>query len=525
MHSRRNRQNDIFGGRGRRGPGYRVRRARFVRRMLAVLAIPLGVVVLIAGFTTFKGILEPDANALTILGIGGEPVTGAVVTAENGRQATSVEGGTAFLVFDTPAMLDVTADGYKPATFAVDAVPVDSPLNLQLEPRVLNGRVTDHVDNGVVGAEVIAGDKRTISGEFGNFEIVGAAPGEVLVSKSSWDDVSFIWDGDEGRIDVSIEPFIVRGLRVYGYEAHDDAFFDRLLGIADTTAINTLVFDTKNEYGEILYLSRDQDAFESEAILNKYDVEKRLQQAKDHGLYTITRIVTFQDHFMALYKPEHAIMDSATGQPWQNWGRIEWLDPTDLDAWEYPINLGLEACRLGFDEIQFDYVRFPTDGDTSTTVYDDPTAVESAASRVEAISSFLAEARRRINAAGCAVSADLFAIVMSVEDDQGIGQRVEELSSAVDVISPMIYPSHYSNGWLGLDDPNDHPAEVVEEALSSGVSRADGGALVRPWLQAFSWTADQVRESVMTAEQYTAGWMLWNSQSIYEPDYVPAGLE
>ena len=196
------------------------------------------------------------------------------------------------------------------------------------------------------------------------------------------------------------------------------------------------------------------------------------------------------------------------------------MDATDPESWTYPIELALEACEIGFDEIQFDYVRFPTDGDLSTTVFDDPN-VTSEEGRVEAIAGFLSEARRQINEAGCAVSADIFSIVLSVPNDQGLGQKIEELSWAVDALSPMLYPSHYSRGWLGFDNPNDHPYEVVHEALSRGATRSEGGALMRPWLQAFAWTPEQVQESIMTAEDLGMGWLLWNATSSYSIDWIP----
>jgi hypothetical protein len=517
---RRRRHNKDLFSTGRRGPGWRVRRARFMRGLLTILAIPVVVIALIAGFSALKGMIEPDAHHLTILGYEGEPLPGAIVSAPNGQQTTSVEGGNAFLAFDVPAMIEVTAPGYQPAMYDVKAIPPDSALAFQMEPLVLQGRVTDALGNGVVGALVAVGDKTAKTVEFGSFEIVAAAPGEVTISKSSWEGVSFTWEGEQGRVDVEMEPFIVRGLRVYGYTAENDETFDELLRIADETPINALVFDTKAEGGEILYLSQNEDGFLSEAILNIYDVERRLQQAKDHGLYTITRIVTFQDYFMAQYKPDAAITNSETGEYWTNWKGLGWMDATDPNAWDYPIELGIEACRLGFDEIQYDYVRFPTDGDLSTTVYDDPDVTTQEA-RVDAIAGFLTEARRRINDEGCAVSADIFSIVLSVPNDQGLGQKVEEMSWAVDALSPMLYPSHYSSGWMGFDDPNGHPYEVVNEALVSGANRLEGGAIMRPWLQAFSWTPEQVRESIMAAEELGMGWLLWNATSSYSIDMIP----
>jgi hypothetical protein len=311
---------------------------------------------------------------------------------------------------------------------------------------------------------------------------------------------------------------MVKGLRVFYDTAGDEAAFAEILRIAETTAVNALIFDTKEEKGWVLYDTAVPFARESGAIEVRYDVRKVLAQAKERDLYTITRIVVFQDPYASVLNPDAAIRDAETGEVWVTVQGFGWMDPTNRDSWQYPIDLAIEACQLGFDEIQFDYARFPSDGDISTARYsiDSPNAD----TRVETIAAFLSEARDQIHEEGCAVSADIFAIVLSVFDDQGIGQRVEELSGAVDAISPMIYPSHYGRGWLNLDNPNDHPAEVVSQALQAGMPRLEGGALMRPWLQAFSWDASQVLESILTAEESTNGWMLWNSIS----DFIAAGI-
>jgi hypothetical protein len=512
---------EVFNGRGRHGAGYRVRRARFFANILKVLMVPVVIAALILGIRGLLNIIQPEANRLTVLGYDGEPLIGATISAANGGSTTSVEGGFAFLTFDTPSSLRVEAPGYNTATYTVEALPPDGALALQMEPLVLQGRVVDRHGNGVVNASVKLGEKETMTAEFGSFEIVAGIPGVVEVKKPTWESTSFEWDGTPGRRDQRMEPFIVKGLRIFGYDTTDEEYLE-LLRIADETVINAFAFDTKNEFGEVMYLSEDYEAFPMEAIINKYDVHERLAMAKEHGLYTITRVVTFQDEFAAKNYPERAILNSETGEPWRNHQGIGWMDPTDPESWEYPIRMGIEACRFGFDEVQFDYVRFPTDGDTSKAVYDDPEAAHSAEGRVATIAAFLTEARNRVNAEGCAVSADIFSIVLSVPNDQGIGQKVEELSWAVDALSPMIYPSHYGSGWLNYDVPNNFPEEVVGEALGSSVGRLEGGAHMRPWLQAFGWSTDQVRESIATADSYGMGWLLWNSQSEYDQDWIPA---
>jgi len=512
---------EIFSGRGRHGAGYRLRRARFIKNLFKVVLVPAVIVGLIMGVRVLAGMIQPEANHLAILGYDGTPLTGAIISADNGHQTTSVEGGSAFIVFDTPTSLRVEATGYNTATYTVEALPNEGPLQLQMEPLILQGRVTDQHGNGVVKATVAIGDHEVITAEFGSFEVIAAAPGEVTITKPTWENTSFEWDGSVGRFDVKMGPFIIKGIRIFGYDTTNPEYRE-LLRLADETVLNAFAFDTKNEFGEVMYLSEDYEAFPMEAIINKYDVHERLALAKEHGLYTITRIVTFQDEFAARNFPERAILNSATGEPWRNWQGIGWMDPTDHESWDYPIRMGIEACRFGFDEIQFDYVRFPTDGDTSVAVYDDPVAAATQEGRVATVSAFLSEARDRINAEGCAVSADIFSIVLSVGNDQGIGQKIEELSWSVDAISPMIYPSHYANGWLNLDNPNNYPKEVIGEALGSSVARLEGGAHMRPWLQAFGWSAAQIREAIAVADSYGMGWLLWNSQSDFEQDWIPA---
>jgi hypothetical protein len=253
-------------------------------------------------------------------------------------------------------------------------------------------------------------------------------------------------------------------------------------------------------------------------MLIVYNAERVLSQAKELGLYTITRIVTFQDAPRARNFPETAIRD-LNGDIWVDAAGQAWVDPTNPASWEYPIALGVEACQLGFDEIQYDYVRFPSDGDIESIAWSQPVDEEL---RVATVAGFLAKAAEEIHKVGCVVSADIFGIIMSTTDDQGIGQRVTDLSSAADAISPMIYPSHYGPGWRNLERPNDHPGIVVSDALATGLPKATGGALIRPWLQAFAHSPEQVRESIDAAEAMGVGWMLWSQESQFVPAMLPS---
>lgn len=123
------------------------------------------------------------------------------------------------------------------------------------------------------------------------------------------------------------------------------------------------------------------------------------------------------------------------------------------------------------------------------------------------------------------MSADIFGIVVSVRNDQGLGQRPEELSPHLEAVSPMVYPSHYSDGWLGYPDPNTRPYEVTARALDDALPRVTGGAVLRPWLQAFSWSPSQIREAIRAAEERGVGWMLWNVGSSFDPAAIPTDEE
>ena len=177
---------------------------------------------------------------------------------------------------------------------------------------------------------------------------------------------------------------------------------------------------------------------------------------------------------------------------------------------------------MGVDEVQFDYVRFPT-GDKSVMRFDGPS---DAAGRQAAITSFLADARARLAPAGCATAADIFGFITNKAHEGGIGQQLEDLAQTIDVISPMIYPSHYSAGWYGFAVPNDHPGPVVHNASLDALHRmADSAAILRPWLQDFWYTADQVETQIVTVDALGLGWMLWNAASEFTVAGIPSDHE
>ena len=228
--------------------------------------------------------------------------------------------------------------------------------------------------------------------------------------------------------------------------------------LAKNSAVNALVVDTKDERGRVYHDTSVDLAHDIGAVNAEYDLDQVLADMEALGLYKITRIVTFQDPFLAQSDLSLAAVNVTTGRAWETRNGRAWLDPTDPDSWEYPLALADEACRRGFDEIQFDYVRFPSDGPISKLRFDDfdfeeyysPAAQQK---RVDTITAFLQEAHDRLNPLQCAVAADIFAIVLESRTDEGIGQMPGPLSNTIDVLSPMIYSYAYNDGWKASVTP------------------------------------------------------------------------
>jgi hypothetical protein len=368
----------------------------------------------------------------------------------------------------------------------------------------LGGAVTTN-DGLPLAANVTVGGVAVATDEFGAFALAAMPAGTVTVTRPGWMTVEIAWDGGPAPLEVVLEPRIARAIRATGFAAGDDDAFAALLDLAAGSTVNALVFDTKDESSKVLYETTVEEAHAIEAVDPLYDPVQRIAQAHEAGLYAITRIVTFEDRIRTAARPDAKLAGY-------------WIDMTNPDNWEYPLDLAVEACDLGFDEIQFDYVRWPAGRTAGVAAARMPMTADD---RVATIVAFLTEARERLHPMGCAVSADIFAIVLSSTNDQGIGQRPEDISEVIDVVSPMIYPSHYSDGWLGFDKPNDHPRAVVAGALDDGGDRITPPARMRPWLQAFGYTAAQILAEIEETEARGYGWMLWNAGGSYTAASLP----
>lgn len=329
-------------------------------------------------------------------------------------------------------------------------------------------------------------------------------------------------------------PVKVKGIYISAYVAGTPAMVDNLIAELDRTEANTLVIDLKDDFGRVA-CEMDSELVNDIGSVKVYirDIEGLMQKLKEHDIYTIARIPAFRDAWLGEHRPEWCIQ-KADGTVFEDRDGNAWVNPYKEEAWDYLVEIGMEAKRIGFDEVQFDYVRFCTERGMSEAVFDE--ADVQGRSRTDIICEFMAYAYEKLKHVGLFVSADVFgAIINSGVNADSVGQIYGDMAKHLDYISPMIYPSHYSDGNYGIDHPDMHPYETISAALADSrkelyFAGLDGShiATVRPWLQDFtaSWLAnhipygkDQVREQIQAT--YDAGydeWLLWDASCRYEWD-------
>jgi hypothetical protein len=453
---------------------------------------------------------------IRVLDDAGAPIAAASVDVERSQVGTTADDGTIAMEWNRSAtVLEVSAAGHVAKTVTIAERP-DDVFDVVLKARILRTRVVDAEGIPVESALVTAGPASGTTDAEGKISLRGAEPGPVDVTRPAWIATNFEWDGGAGETVVEMAPFIARAVHIAGEAAEQN--IDRFFEMAATTELIALMLDLKDETGLVWYNTADPTATEVGAVRNAYDLGSIAKRAEQSDLYLIGRIVVFNDPTAALAKPDMAVWDTATNAPYVSRGQY-FLDPTDPAARAYGLALAQEACSMGVDEIQFDYIRFP-DARTESATFDGGIELET---RTTTIVGFLEEAVAMLHPMGCAVAADVFGFTTAPGvDDGGIGQRWEEVTGIVDVASPMVYPSHYDTGWYGFDVPNDHPGPLVTNALEDGMARLARNIVVRPWLQDFGYTPEQVREQIEVAEGYGLGWMLWNAASNVTMDALQA---
>ncbi len=296
----------------------------------------------------------------------------------------------------------------------------------------------------------------------------------------------------------------------------------RILKIIDESKINTLIIDVKNEYGSTSYKTAFKQANSYGAWHKRTikDIEKFMQLMKSKNIYTIARIVVFKDELQASNNPEYAIKKK-NGKIWRNHDNMAWVDPFDKRAHKYTIAIAEDAARVGFDEINFDYIRFPA---KKGLVFCEENTQEN---RIKAIGEFLEYAQNKLRKYGVFISVDTYGNICWSKDDNNIGQTVVSLAKHADYLAPMLYPSGFAKGSFYFEYPSEHPYEVIYRSIKNTKDRIDT-TRIRPWLQYFKDYAHkkryykkfEVNEQIRAADDVnTSGWMLWSPSSKYHLEY------
>lgn len=339
-------------------------------------------------------------------------------------------------------------------------------------------------------------------------------------------------------------PEAVKAIYMTSCAASAPSFREKLVHIADTTEVNSIIIDIKDYSGTISFSAVDP-------LLNgnngggcrTTDLKKFLARLHSKGIYTIARITVFQDPYYTKLHPELAVLKKSDGTVWKDFKGLSFIDVSAKPYWEYIVALGKEAYGMGFDELNFDYIRFPSDGPMKDVDY----SWGHGMSKAEALEHFFAYLHGALSPTGAKLSADLFGMTATNNDDLNIGQVLERALPYFDYVSPMVYPSHYPPLFNGWGNPNEHVYDVVHYSMSRAVERAIAtttpvlhlGAQrigtstpalytkeaydknkLRPWLQDFSYggTYGAVEVRAQIQATYDSGlnsWFLWDPKNLY----------
>lgn len=316
--------------------------------------------------------------------------------------------------------------------------------------------------------------------------------------------------------------------------------FEKILGIAVATEINTLVIDVKDDNGLMTYRSDIAivDQVEANKNVRIKDVKALMELLEEYDIYPIARIVTFKDKNFASHRTDHAIQ-LKSGGVWRDNKGVAWVNPYDKFVWNYDIAIAKEAVLNGFKEIQFDYIRFPDNAKKYNPITEFPG--RDGRAKDEAVEDFLEYAKQELEPYKVNIAADVFGVITKSWDDkpEDIGQTWRKMAKSADYMCPMIYPSHYGAGWYGYAVPDKEPYGVLAGALKEAIERnasLENPPVIRPWIQGFtaSWvkgyinyTPKEVREQILAGKELGINeYLVWNSGNTYDPlAYFPMEAE
>lgn len=502
--------------------------------------------------TAYDAPLRPSVlSGLVTDAYNDKPLAGATVTAGSATTTTAADG--TYQLKDIPAdatNVEISADGY--ATLA-QQIEQTTELNAALRSDVLTAVLKDGTSGTPIrNATVIATTRlpgtdvaytRIDNSTDGRFTLKGL-PEQGYVQVIAPGYRKAVLEIKPGNIPTQIEldPFYVKSLYVTSAVASSPALLEEYLDLIDRTELNAIVIDLKSDLrddlGLIYYDSEVPIVKELGTAVDYMDLPAILKEAKERDIYTIARVQVFShDNALADARPDWAIKDRETGEVFADYPgpgiRYAWLDPWNKNVWDYNLQLSLEAAQLGFDEINYDYIRYP-DWYGPLSEYDEalqfsqPTDPENNPQAMfKNLANFMEYSQRSINGAGAFFSVDLFGRVL-VKPSMPIAQNIEIMAPHADYICPMPYPSLWWPGYLDFDNPTAHPYEVILGSLESGEAFFQGKrARLRPWLQdhtdpwqgarVVEYGPAEVRAQIDATEDFgkASGWMLYDSANSY----------
>jgi len=290
---------------------------------------------------------------------------------------------------------------------------------------------------------------------------------------------------------------------------------DKAVYYANLANLNAFVLHVKDPLGQIYWQSENPIARKIGAVQSRGRLERVVKQLKREGIRTIAKVDVFQDSLLAKSFPRMGVQDIQSGSLWADRKGLHWVNPYDREVWDYNIALCKELIAMGFEEVQFDYTRFPSDGKLRHARY--PVVLEGI-SKARCIGEFLKFARAELKPMGAVLSIDVFGLTAWLKEDFGVGQVLEVIAPHVDVICPMLYPSHFPPGFMGWKKPGDYPGQVVEMSMKRIKARTKKD--VRPWVQGFWYTTEEIIAQIEAVlGSGTSSWTVWNPSGRYKDTY------
>lgn len=480
----------------------------------------------------------------------GQPVAGATVRVGAAQATTDAEGN--YRVTEIAAdeqTIEINADGYAPLSEEIGQTTV---LNSVLRPDTLRGRLVDRsTGEPIANATIIATPNlpgtavaytQIQSSSDGSFTLKGV-PEQGYIQVLSPGYAKEVLEISPGNLpeEIGLDRFVVKALYVTAAVASSSKALQEYIDLIDTTELNAIVIDLKSDLRDdlgLVYYDSQVPLVKELGLSKPYiDIQPLLAQLKEKGIYTIARIQLFShDNMLSDAHPEWSIRLKETGEVYADYPgpgiRYAYLDPTNRNVWDYNIQLGIEAAMLGFDEVNYDYIRFPDwYGDKAsfrdTLLFSEPMdPVDNPDRMFEVLTEFMQLAHREVNEAGAYMSIDVFGRV-TLGPSMTIAQDIGRMGAYCDYIAPMAYPSLWGPGAFGLESPVDQPYEVLSASNAAGIEQIkDRYARLRPWLQdhtdpwaykVVKYGPDEVRAQIEASEKYPEidGWMLYDSANVY----------